>query len=145
MWTITALPQPNLFLLDLGSNTGEANNLLDDTTSRLQNKKEEPIRCRTCLTPLTAKDQAISKQGRHEHVFFNPSGITFEIRCFQDALGCLVKGKPTGEFSWFSGYLWQYALCMNCRTHIGWFFSANYESAGANVETFFALITPHLL
>ncbi|WP_339134393.1 MAG: cereblon family protein [Candidatus Electrothrix sp. GW3-4] len=96
-------------LRDPGTKNGDEHNLLDNTTSRSLNKDDEPIRCRTCYTPLTSKDQATSKQGRHEHAFFNPAGRAFEIHCFQDVPGCRVQGRPRAEFSWFTGYL--LAIC----------------------------------
>jgi hypothetical protein len=144
LWTITALPRPNYLLRYLGTENNKEQDLLDDTTSRSQNKEDEPIRCRTCSTPLTSKNQEISRQGRHEHVFFNPSGIAFEVRCFQDAPGCLVQGKPTTEFSWFIKYCWQYALCIQCSSHMGWFFTHSEKGQISN-DCFFALIVREII
>jgi hypothetical protein len=81
----------------------------------------------------------VSRQGRHEHAFFNPAGIAFQVRCFREAPGCLVQGQATAEFSWFAGYQWQYALCGICLSHLGWLFSSGKSSA-ENADVFFGLI-----
>ncbi|GAB4335496.1 MAG: hypothetical protein Kow0089_05240 [Desulfobulbaceae bacterium] len=87
---------------------------------------------------ITTAGQAVSRNERHEHTFFNPAGIIYEIRCFAAAPGCRVHGRPTGEFTWFPGYTWQYALCATCGDHLGWYFSSG-ESG------FFGLISPKLI
>ncbi len=95
---------------------------------------DTPLRCANCRAPVTSRSQAISVNSSHEHAFFNPSGIAFELRCFRRAPGCRVLGHPTSEFTWFAGYTWQLAICATCRSHLGWFFAALDDS-------FFALIT----
>jgi hypothetical protein len=80
--------------------------------------------CRFCGGPITSLRDAIDVEGRHQHTFFNPAGILFEIGCFGAAPGCLVSGPPTEEFAWFAGYRWQYSSCRSCDAHMGWFFSA---------------------
>jgi len=87
---------------------------------------------------ITWPAAGISRQGQHEHLFFNPAGVAFEIRCFLRAPGCLVQGRATAEFSWFSGYLWRYAHCSTCLTHLGWRFASSSD-------TFFALIANRLI
>ena len=74
----------------------------------------------------------------HEHVFFNPSGLAFTIRCFRQAPGCLVQGAATDAFTWFAGYHWRLALCKRCLTHLGWRFETRDDR-------FFALISDRLL
>jgi hypothetical protein len=81
-----------------------------------------------CSTPITSPEEAISKNGLHEHVFFNPTGIAFELRCFQHAKGCSLQGEPTTTYTWFAGYSWQYALCSTCLTHLGWKFLSDSDS-----------------
>lgn len=144
MWTITAPPHPDFFLRELGTENGERNALSEDGSGRAEKKDKTPIRCRTCHAPLTGKNQAISRQGRHEHAFFNPAGIAFEVRCFQDAPGCLVNGKPTEKFSWFAGYYWQFALCRNCGAHTGWFFNKVKRDAMRS-DSFFTLIVRQVI
>jgi hypothetical protein len=79
--------------------------------------------CRLCHGPVTSRGDAIEVEGRHQHTFFNPAGMLFEIGCFGAAPGCRVSGQPTAEFAWFAGYRWQYASCRSCDAHLGWFFS----------------------
>ena len=89
-------------------------------------KKEQPdeiLFCKSCLNPVTRKDQAISINGSHTHTFFNPEGIVFELGCFSDASGCLAMGESTSEFTWFAGSSWRFALCRTCGIHLGWYYA----------------------
>ncbi len=105
-----------------------------------QRPAEEPwIRCRACGAGIARPADRIALGGRHRHRFANPYGIVFEIGCFGAADGCLAVGNPTEEFTWFSGYAWQVALCAACRTHLGWRFSATGGSR------FFGLIVERLV
>ena len=81
---------------------------------------------------------ATSVNGSHQHTFFNPAGVVYEINCYSQARGCVVHGLPTDEFSWFKGYVWQYAACITCQEHLGWFFSSSDT-------TFYGLIAGKLL
>lgn len=114
------------------------NRLQPESDSREKEKKEVPLICSHCSAAITTSNQAISINGQHEHAFFNPSGIAFEIRCFRQAPGCLVQGDATTQFSWFDGYSWQYATCNNCLAHLGWFFSSGDNS-------FFGLIANKII
>ena len=73
---------------------------------------------------------------RHEHAFFNPAGIAFEIRCFRRAPGAVPHGEPSAEFTWFPSYRWQVVLCATCRAHLGWLF--------INGGSFYGLIATRL-
>ena len=85
--------------------------------------------CRQCLHMITHRSQQIIVDGAHKHTFANPHGIVFEIGCFKSAIGCGYVGQPSGEFSWFSGFMWQVAVCGSCLTHVGWLFtSSSFES-----------------
>ncbi len=99
---------------------------------------EKAILCRVCCAAITTPREGMIKNGLHEHVFFNPAGIAFEIGCYKRAPGCLIQGEPTAAFSWFDGYNWQYALCSTCLTHLGWWFTAPSDS-------FFGLIANRLM
>ncbi len=135
----TRLPEPPPLLcyrLDLGHGIGDQNDT--ENSPGQDEEREQTILCRFCGSTITSKAEAVRKNGRHDHVFFNPSGIAFEISCFKNAPGCVAEGKTTTDFSWFSGYAWQYALCATCLTHLGWRFSSNHDS-------FFGLITGRLL
>ena len=88
------------------------------------------MRCATCGAEVTRREQAMTVNGRHEHAFFNPAGIAFEIRCFRLAPGATARGEPTAEFTWFSGYRWQLALCTACHAHLGWRFTGESSFHG---------------
>lgn len=98
----------------------------------------EAVYCRACGRTVTSRDKRIAIQGSHSHAFFNPAGIVFELVCYSVAPGCQRAGVATSNFTWFAGYLWRYALCRQCRSHLGWFFA----SAG---HSFFGLIPAHLI
>ena len=109
----------------------------DSKTDRNE-QSGKPLVCSNCRAPITDTGQAVEKNGSHEHAFFNPAGIAFEIRCFRRAPGCLVQGEPTTEFSWFAGYSWQYGICAQCDAHLGWFFISDTDS-------FFGLMTNRVI
>ena len=97
---------------------------------------ERPLLCAICRSVVTEPAQAIEINGRHEHAFFNPAGIAYELRCFRQAPGANIQNKPTAEFSWFAGYLWQIAVCTACGAHLGWRFtgpSSFYGLIGAKL------------
>lgn len=100
-------------------------------------QSERAIKCKTCGWTITAENQKTAINDSHTHTFFNPAGIVFELACFHKAPGCLVAGEATTEFTWFSGYLWRYALCQNCQNHLGWFYEGRDRS-------FFGLILQNL-
>jgi hypothetical protein len=84
----------------------------------------ERILCRCCGRHITSGRQRISVNGSHEHTFANPEGILFHIGCFGKVQGCLFHGEPTGQWSWFKGYLWRVTYCAGCGSHLGWCFSS---------------------
>lgn len=93
--------------------------------------------CAACTTKVAREEAAIEVAGTHRHRFTNPAGVTFELGCFREA-ACRVDGEPTLEHTWFAGCAWSYALCFNCRAHLGW----RYEGAGTR---FFGLIVDRLV
>jgi hypothetical protein len=95
--------------------------------------------CRACGAAITNRNASIQVEGKHEHTFFNPAGVLFEIGCFSLAPGCVVAGVPTSEFAWFRNYLWQYASCSGCGVHLGWYFASAPGSA------FYGLIVNRLV
>lgn len=80
--------------------------------------------CRNCQHKLTRPSYRISVQGGHTHTFANPSGIVFEIACFNSAQGYSFMGSASTEFAWFSGFSWRIMICSSCLTHLGWYFSS---------------------
>jgi hypothetical protein len=100
-------------------------------------KEEYYIRCKSCRFKITSLDHIIAINGEHKHTFTNPAGYTFEIGCFSSAAGCLVYGIPSLDYTWFKGFCWNFALCGNCASHLGW----HYHSSD---ENFFGLILKRL-
>ena len=81
-----------------------------------------PIVCVACAHRITAESARIEIAGQHRHVCVNPSGIPFDIACFDRAPGCVPHGAREAYWSWFEGYAWQIELCGGCRAHLGWSF-----------------------
>ncbi len=81
---------------------------------------DEDLLCVVCGHPITAKREGIAVSGSHEHIFRNPAGYEFRIGCFRSAPGCMHVGEYTDEHSWFPEYRWCFAVCSNCRIHMGW-------------------------
>lgn len=94
------------------------------------------MRCTVCGAVITSQQQAIVVNNSHEHAFFNPAGIAFEIRCFRTAPGAAFQGAASDEFTWFPGFSWQVALCAACHAHLGWRFTG--------FTSFFGLIASQL-
>ncbi len=125
-----------------------------DTLSRLvpqlknsKSLKETPrIICRACHFTITSPLFLMAVGQSAYHVFTNPSGMSFDIQTFDIASGCIVSGAFTEHFSWFPGYLWQYAYCEGCGEHLGWHYKQAEEQNAGSAEggRFFALITDHL-
>ena len=103
-----------------------------------EEKDRETIRCRFCAHTVTRPSHRIEINGRHHHTFNNPSGHLFDIGCFSMAEGCVAKGQPTLEFTWFTGCSWRFALCANCHAHLGWLYQSMSE------RSFYGLILNHL-
>lgn len=110
----------------------------EDPADGPDSKTGKAVLCRTCRAVVTGRDREISVNGKHLHTFFNPAGIVYEIRCFSAAPGCINHGRPTDEFTWFTGHTWEYSLCATCFDHLGWF----YTSSG---PSFFGLINSKLI
>ncbi|RJP76740.1 MAG: hypothetical protein C4522_16860 [Desulfobacteraceae bacterium] len=95
-----------------------------------ENKEKSPLTselivCRQCYHIITRPEEKIQVNGSHQHTFANPSGLIFEIGCFQNAEGCGYTGQATKEYSWFNGYAWRIAVCGKCLTQLGWLFSTS--------------------
>jgi hypothetical protein len=105
--------------------------LLDDETKgqpstspflEERTREEELLRCRRCGYGIARSRDRIEVEGRHTHVFVNPSAIEFKLGCFRQAAGCTLLGEQSTYFSWFRGYAWVVALCGQCDRHLGWGF-----------------------
>jgi hypothetical protein len=97
---------------------------------------DAPLRCARCGHVVTRERHRITVNGRHTHTRVNPHGIVFHFGCFTVAEGCLVRGPPTAEDSWFAGYFWEFAHCAACHAHLGWAFHGD--------GSFFGLILDRL-
>ncbi len=111
--------------------------------ARLTNVCERPqtepaIVCAACDASITSVRYRIAMNGAHEHRFMNPAGLLFHIGCFSEAIGCAVVGPSSNEYPWFPGYAWRFALCGQCRCHLGWHFRQGAEPG------FFGLILNRL-
>jgi len=102
-----------------------------------EQQADDAILCGICSAVVTHRKQALRINNRHEHAFFNPAGIIFELKCFREAPGVAPHGEPTAEFTWFPGYCWRLVLCRNCDLHLGWLFT--------NDHSFFGLIGTRLV
>jgi len=99
-----------------------------------EEEPEKTIRCKFCDHDITRPSLAVEP---HEHTFRNPAGLSFHILCYSDAPGALNNGVPTLEHTWFSEYAWSYAICQNCQSHLGWWFTG--------ADTFVGLIATRLI
>ena len=107
------------------------------TQDNEDSNKANFLRCKKCKLPITREENQIQINEKHQHVFANPSGHVFQICCFTQAPGCFVFGEKTSYFTWFPGYSWQVALCLQCGTLLGWFFQSKDSQ-------FFGLILDNL-
>jgi len=95
--------------------------------------------CAACRRVITNDTLRIPVDGTVEHTFTNPHGIEFHLACFSAAEGCGQIGVPTEEWTWFPGYFWRLAVCVDCGTHLGW----SYQSDAG--DAFYGLILDRLL
>ncbi len=103
-----------------------------------EEKEERVILCKNCKNRITSHKYSIEISGQHQHAFANPAGIVYQIRCFSLADGCINRGVPTTEFTWFEGFSWRFSLCSRCNIHLGWF----YQSKGE--KSFYGLVVDNL-
>lgn len=118
---------------ELGSDLEE---IVEEQTES-EAREEEAVLCGECGHEITAHRHKTSIGGGFEHSFANPSGIVFQIGCFEEAPGVGPVDEEIAEFSWFDGYTWQVVICRNCMAHLGW----KYWSPE---HTFYGLILPRL-
>ncbi|XP_078052933.1 E3 ubiquitin ligase component cereblon isoform X2 [Augochlora pura] len=58
-------------------------------------------------------------------IYCNSSGIIHDIVTLHHAQGLVLnRSSFSTEYSWFPGYGWTIAMCRNCKSHIGWRFTA---------------------
>jgi hypothetical protein len=99
--------------------------------------------CRSCRTPISDRDAIFSPgAGPPVQVFTNPHGRVFPVLTLKHAESLVFVGPPSLEYTWFSGYAWQVALCARCVNHLGWRFEA---AAGGTPPIFFGLLRAELV
>jgi len=101
-------------------------------------RKDVFMLCRNCRHKITTHEQRIEVNGKHQHIFANPSGMVFQIGCFSAADGCANHGISTFEFTWFTGFGWRFSICGKCGIHLGWCYSKGSQG-------FYGLIMPNLI
>lgn len=126
---------------DLGDSTSVADRLsssystlIDELQELSEISTEELIVCAHCHTAITHQVHKIQVLQNHQHCFTNPAGIIYNVRCFSEALGCLILGEPALSDSWFSGFSWQIVYCDCCGEHLGWYYQGIME---ANARQYF--------
>ena len=109
-----------------------------ESDSDADTERERSIICKFCNYIVTYRDNIIEINGSHSHVCTNPAGNTYRIGCFSNADGCMIHGELTIEYTWFPGFLWNYAVCAQCNNHLGWFYQASKQA-------FYGLILNNLI
>ncbi len=106
---------------------GENQSEVEDKSEEKSPDGDEYLLCANCRKIITAHDHGTVINNSHKHTFANPHGNVYEIGCFISA-DCACFGRPSIEFTWFTGYAWRIATCGRCRTHLGWQFISTADS-----------------
>jgi len=125
------------FRADDRQGDGRSDRPLGNEQEQRDTSPAEGVLCKHCGQVVTGRDKKIKVGGSHAHTFFNPAGIVFELGCFSIAPGCNRAGESTSDFTWFAGYVWRFAFCRSCSSHLGWFYQMGDHS-------FFGLILSKL-
>ena len=112
-------------LLRAPEGTNDKPRATDSTNDKASTSKIKWLLCRNCQQKITMVNQRLVINNSHIHVFTNPQDFMFRIGCFASAPGCIYKGIPTIQHTWFKGYRWRYTECSKCRHHLGWHFQKN--------------------
>jgi hypothetical protein len=111
--------------------TIQVHRMSKQTSIKLEEKTEtraqKAVRCKACGQVVTSPALAIQP---HEHTFRNPVGFSFHVVCYSDAPGAADVGEPTTAACWFPGYAWTFAICTQCHSHVGWWYSGSDRFAG---------------
>ncbi|MGI9285248.1 MAG: cereblon family protein [Pseudomonadales bacterium] len=109
---------------------------------KIEEQQSDPGRylcCARCQSAITTANNKIEVNSRHTFQLTNPSGMSFNVACFKDAWGCGIYGEATDVHTWFPGFDWQYAYCLSCEEHLGWYYENSRE------QHFFGLVTEKLV
>jgi hypothetical protein len=104
-----------------------SNSVSIEQAEDIEVQSQKDVRCKNCGFSITSPGLAIEP---HEHTFRNPAGYSFHVLCYSDAPGAADAGEPTTEASWFKGYFWTFAVCLQCHNHIGWWYNGKNRFAG---------------
>lgn len=122
---------------------------LFDAIEAQQSDPGRHLCCIHCQAAITTEKDKIEVNSRHTFQVTNPSGIDFNVACFQSAWGCGIFGETTDRYSWFPGYNWQYAYCLSCEDHLGWYYAngrcGNEVGDNSSEQHFFGLIADKLM
>lgn len=92
------------------------------------------LSCSSCEAPLStlASLVAISDEGASGGRYVNPAGQVHDLLTVADVVpnAVALEGEPSAEFSWFPGFKWTVAVCVRCRQHLGWQFTADENARG---------------
>lgn len=113
---------------------------------KIEEQQKEPGRrlcCTHCQAAITTEKEKIEVNSRHTFQVTNPSGVDFNVTCFTSAWGCGITGEATDMHTWFTGYSWQYAYCLSCEGHLGWYYE-NSKGGNGCEQNFFGLIADKL-
>lgn len=110
-------------------------------TAALQDEAPVII-CRSCLGMISRPEFAVEINHAFAHTFANPTGTVFEVGCFSRADGCVKFSDTSGEFTWFTGYVWAVGLCRTCRAQLGWIF---LPIRSGDMSKFYGLILDQLI
>lgn len=126
----------------LCSQTMLEDNPLLSLFDEIEDGQSEPGRrlcCGHCQAAITTENDKIEVNSRHTFQLTNPSSINFNVACFKDAWGCGIYGEATDIYSWFPGFSWQFAYCLGCDEHLGWYYQNSSE------QHFFGLVADKLV
>ncbi len=98
-----------------------------DEKTETEDETQKSVRCRNCNYDITEASFAVEP---HEHTFRNPGGYSFHVLCYSEAPGAADAGKSTMEATWFAGHAWTFAICIQCHSHLGWWYSGKTRFAG---------------
>jgi len=130
-----------------------ATDLFDQIESQLNHKTHRIVLCAGCRHPIASSADRFPINDQHEIAFTNPSGYHYRLCFFSEALGCVLYGRPTTQFSWFPGYYWRFAHCAHCHNHLGWYYLTqgshhqppNLRPATSTDDDFFGLISQEII
>ncbi len=131
----------------LCSHTVLEHNPLLSLFDAIEEQQSDPGRrlcCVHCQSAITTEKDKIEVNSRHTLQLTNPNDINFNVACFKDAWGCGIYGEATERYTWFSGFSWQYARCLSCDEHLGWYYENNAPE-GSSKQYFFGLVADKLV